>query len=230
LTRAGTPAPARETGRRERGLRRRRAILEATLGIIGEQGTAAVTHRVVAEAAGVPLAATTYYFASKDDLLDQTLRFAAEEELAALERDVLPPDSFRPDGAVADEQRAPAPPAADAATLPEAADRLCAVVWHGYRTRGRVRALALYEIYLEAARRPTLRAVAQEWNEACVRLLVPGLRGLGIAEPEGAARMLLAMLDGFMLEDLGSHEAGFEERVLRPSVERLLRALGGAIG
>ncbi|HEV8648125.1 MAG TPA: TetR family transcriptional regulator [Actinomycetes bacterium] len=211
MTGTGTAwSPAREAGRRERGLRRRRAILEATLGIIGEQGTAAVTHRAVAAAAGVPLAATTYYFASKDDLLDQTLRFAAEEELAALERDVLP--------------------ATDAATFSDAVDRLCAVVWHSYRTRGRVRALALYEIYLEAARRPALRAVAQEWNEACVRLLVPGLRGLGIAEPEAAARMVLAMLDGFMIEDLGSHQPGFEQQILRPSVERLLRALGGAPG
>ena len=155
----------------------------------------------------MPLAATTYYFASKDDLLDQTLRFAAEEELQALQRDVLP-----------------TPP--DAATLPEAVERLCAVVWHSYRARGRVRTLALYEIYLEAARRPALRAVAQEWNEACVRLLVPELRGLGVAGPEAAARIVLAMLDGFMIEDLGSHEPGFEERVLRPSVERLLRALG----
>jgi DNA-binding transcriptional regulator YbjK len=160
----------------------------------------------VAEAAGVPLAATTYYFASKEDLLDQTLRFAAEEELAALERDL--------------------PPASDAVNLPEAVDRLCEVVWHSVRAQGRGRALALYEIYLEAARRPALRAVAEEWNQGCVRLLVPGLRGLGVAEPEAAARMVLAMLDGFMIEDLGAHQPGFEERVLRPSVERLLRALG----
>ena len=45
------------------------AILEAALRVIAERGVEAVTHRAVADAAGVPLSATTYYFESLDELL-----------------------------------------------------------------------------------------------------------------------------------------------------------------
>ncbi|MGZ4481779.1 MAG: TetR/AcrR family transcriptional regulator, partial [Gaiellales bacterium] len=45
---------------------RRQAILEATLRVIRDSGVHAVTLRAVAAEAGVPLAATTYYFESKD--------------------------------------------------------------------------------------------------------------------------------------------------------------------
>ena len=59
--------------RRRRGLARRIALLEATLLILGRDGSAAVTHRAVADEAGVPIAATTYYFSSKEDLLREAL-------------------------------------------------------------------------------------------------------------------------------------------------------------
>jgi len=60
-----------------RGERRRRAILDATLALVGREGTAAVTHRAVAAEAGVPLAATTYYFDSKEELIRDALTDAA---------------------------------------------------------------------------------------------------------------------------------------------------------
>ena len=44
---------------------RREAIVEATLRLIDRRGADAVTHRAVAAEAGVPLASTTYHFASK---------------------------------------------------------------------------------------------------------------------------------------------------------------------
>ena len=48
----------------QKGERRKDEILAATLRLIGARGADAVTHRAVAEEAGVPLSATTYYFAS----------------------------------------------------------------------------------------------------------------------------------------------------------------------
>src|SRR3712207_8396141 len=47
---------------------------------------AAVTHRRVAEDAGVPLGSLTYWFAAKDDLLRETLRLFVEEEAERLRR------------------------------------------------------------------------------------------------------------------------------------------------
>ena len=57
--------------------------------LIGEHGPDAVTHRAVAERAGLPLSATTYWFDSKEELLQETLLLAAREEVERLERLVL---------------------------------------------------------------------------------------------------------------------------------------------
>jgi DNA-binding transcriptional regulator YbjK len=73
----------------QKGGLRREEILRATLRLIGERGADAVTHRAVAEEAGVALSATTYYFASKEELLEQTLLLAAREEIERVERLVL---------------------------------------------------------------------------------------------------------------------------------------------
>ena len=58
----------RAAGRAAQGAERRAVILAATVRILRSRGLAAVTHRRVAEEADVPLAATTYYFSSKDEL------------------------------------------------------------------------------------------------------------------------------------------------------------------
>jgi AcrR family transcriptional regulator len=60
---------AETDGRRQRGDASRRAILDAAAGVILEHGVAAITHRAVAEAAGVPLARVSYHFPRIDDLL-----------------------------------------------------------------------------------------------------------------------------------------------------------------
>ena len=56
-------------GRVARGVRTREAIVEATINLVLEGGAATVTHRAVAARAGTSLAATTYHFATLDDLL-----------------------------------------------------------------------------------------------------------------------------------------------------------------
>lgn len=47
---------------------RRRAIVTATAELIGREGTRKLTHRRVAQHAGVPLGSTTQYFSSIDEL------------------------------------------------------------------------------------------------------------------------------------------------------------------
>lgn len=60
---------AEPDGRRRRGDASRREILDAATVRIVESGVGALTHRVVAEAAGVPLARVSYHFPRMDDLL-----------------------------------------------------------------------------------------------------------------------------------------------------------------
>src|SRR5262245_58742502 len=55
-------------------LPRREGILDAALAVIAERGTEAVTHRSVATKAGVPLGSTTYYFASRDELVREAFK------------------------------------------------------------------------------------------------------------------------------------------------------------
>lgn len=53
---------------------RRRAIIDATVQLITELGINDVNHRRIAARAGVPLGATTQYFASREDLLNAALQ------------------------------------------------------------------------------------------------------------------------------------------------------------
>src|SRR5215470_4689909 len=97
--RAPAVRPARRAARRSRAappLPRREAILDAALALIAERGTEQLTHRSVAEAAGVPLGSTTYYFTSRDELVRETFRryvVRVLDELRAMLRAAHPRDA-----------------------------------------------------------------------------------------------------------------------------------------
>lgn len=63
-----------------KGERRRYALVRAAAELLCEGGFEAVRHRAVATRAGLPLASTTYYFASLDDLI-----IAAVEHIGMVE-------------------------------------------------------------------------------------------------------------------------------------------------
>ncbi|GGN05348.1 TetR family transcriptional regulator [Lentzea pudingi] len=65
-----------------KGERRRQALVEAASGLFAEGGFDAVRHRAVAERAGLPLASTTYYFDSLDELITAAVEFHGRSELA----------------------------------------------------------------------------------------------------------------------------------------------------
>jgi DNA-binding transcriptional regulator YbjK len=191
--------------RTARGEARRLRILDAVLEIVGREGTGAVTHRAVAAVAGVPLAATTYYFSSRDHLLAEALDYAAREDLAQLERDA---GGF----------------AADPLTPATLADRLAANVV-GWLRGGRPALLARYEISLESARRPQLSATSRAWTEAYVRAIAPALGKLGSTDPERDGAIVFAAICGMVLDDLAAPQPGFEQAILRPAVEHLVFGL-----
>lgn len=65
-----------------KGERRRQALIEAAAALLVEGGFDALRHRAVAERAGLPLASTTYYFHSLDELVAAALEFHGRSELA----------------------------------------------------------------------------------------------------------------------------------------------------
>src|SRR5947209_14486112 len=78
-----TATPAKAPSR-PRGTARRDALLDAVVRIVAEVGADAVTHRRVAEVAGLPLASTTYWFESKEHLLTAALERAADRDIEHL--------------------------------------------------------------------------------------------------------------------------------------------------
>src|SRR5919107_3749523 len=70
--------PAGSVGRYTRGAERRGLLIAAAADLLLEQGLAALSHRAVAARAGLPLASTTYYFTSADDLRDEALQHIAQ--------------------------------------------------------------------------------------------------------------------------------------------------------
>jgi TetR/AcrR family transcriptional regulator, regulator of biofilm formation and stress response len=164
-----------------------------------------VTHRAVAERAGVPLASTTYWFESKEDLLQETLLLAAREEVARLERLVLEL----------------APSEVDVAGWA----RAVAAVLAGDVEADPVRHVAFVELVLEGTRRPWLREEIERWDRAHLSLAELGLRAAGSPDPPGDAQLVVATITGLMLGQLASPRPGFEQKVFRPVLERLFTSL-----
>jgi DNA-binding transcriptional regulator YbjK len=188
-----------------KGEARRDVILRATLSLIGERGPDAVTHRAVAERAGVPLSATTYWFDSKDQLLQESLLLAAREEVERVERVVL--DLAPRELDVLEWARAvSAVLAADLESDP-------------------VRHVALIELVLEGTRRPWLGEEVARWHDAQLRLAEVGLRATGSPDPRADAPLVVAAVTGFMLGQIVYPVEDFENRVFRPALERLFTRL-----
>ena len=180
-------------------------MLRATLELIGEHGSDAVTHRAVAQRAGVPLSATTYWFDSKEELLQETLLLAAREEVERLERLVLDlaPREFDVSewaGTVASVI------AADLADDP-------------------IRHVAFTELALEGTRRAWLAEEVARWHGAHLRLAELGLRAAGSPDPRADAPLLVAAITGFLLGQLVTPTEDFEQRIFRPALERLFTKL-----
>lgn len=135
-------------GRRRKGERRRRQLLDAAMRLVERHGVAAVSQRRVAAEAGVPPSAVTYYYAAVDDLLVDALIRVNDAYVAAL--------ADLPD---------------DADTALRALSKMIAVG----SGPDRAHVMAEYELFLLAARRPALRPQTERWNRAVDAFLIPHL-------------------------------------------------------
>lgn len=202
-------APTR--GRRDRrGELRRAELLEAAIHLIGEHGLDAVTHRAVAAEAGVPAASTSYYFRSKDELIDEALRTLAEREIELLR------------------ERRAALGAAGAADLEATTAALSAWIEEQVASTGRVAMLAQYQLQLEAARRPEARAILAAWKEGTDDLAETAMRALGARDVETAGILLVCAIDGLRLRLMASGHEPLAGPELRAVVRTLLAGLTAA--
>ncbi|MEU0118822.1 TetR family transcriptional regulator [Streptomyces bobili] len=159
---------------------RRDLIADAAISTVADAGLRGLTHRAVDAAAGLPAGSTSYYFRTRGALIGACyLRLA---QLSVADADRWEADHGPPD--------------------PESAARALAALLHHWLTAARDRQLARFELSLEAARRPELRAALQTAGLAARSRAVSLLAALGAPRPEQAADLLVAWIDGLLYDRL----------------------------
>ena len=206
---AGQVRPERRTS--ARGQHRRGVLIAAAAELVMEQGFAAVGHRSVADRAGVPLSATTYYFASLDDLLREAVEALAAGWSA---------------GARATLDRLPAR-LTDRAEVAQALLDVVVLGPAGGADATPGGPLTLYDRYLEAARHPHLRIAIAAYDDHLDGLLAEVLRRAGLPCDRESARLAVAVVDGALVRAFAE---GRDVREALAQVEQLLRLLADAAG
>jgi TetR/AcrR family transcriptional regulator, regulator of biofilm formation and stress response len=179
---------------------RREALVEAALRVLLRDGPRGLSHRAVAAEADLPLAATTYYFASKEELLEEALQRIAGSEATRL--------AGLADALAESDLRTAAGALGARALLAEHAGML-----------------VKFEIYLEAARRPALRRPCAAWIGSFRALAEAVLRAGGVEDADREARLLVAAIDGLMVQNLATSDAPPDEATLQADLDRLVGAL-----
>jgi DNA-binding transcriptional regulator YbjK len=164
-----------------KGERRRRALVAAAAELMREGGFDAVRHRAVATRADLPLAATTYYFESLDDLIVAAVEFSGSDELDGMR--------LRLDGVT--HRRRGAESTVDLI--------LDLMVSNGAGKPERDRLISRYERQLVSARRPELRDAQLRLRNQYDDLLADVLRRSGRQVRSEQLRRLAAVVDGALV-------------------------------
>jgi DNA-binding transcriptional regulator YbjK len=152
---------------------RRQLITDAAIGTLAREGMRGLTHRAVDQAAGLPEGSSSYYFRTRQALLQATLERLIEVDTADL----------------------PSEPAADGAAA------AAAVVRH-WTARGGERMLARYELMLESGRRPELQEVLSRARDHYHAMAERTLTAAGATDPAAQAQLFIACLDGLVFRHL----------------------------
>ncbi|MEU0540084.1 TetR family transcriptional regulator C-terminal domain-containing protein [Nocardia sp. NPDC005978] len=169
-----------------KGEKRRQALVCAAAELLLEGGFEAVRHRSVATRAELPLASTTYYFESLEDLIARAVEFSGNAELEAMRRRV---------GEVTHRRRGAE------ATVDLVLDLLVGPEHNDDDARGQL--IARYERTVASARHPELREVQFRLRAQLDELLADVLRRSDrLVRPE-QTRRLVAVVDGAVVTALG---------------------------
>ena len=171
---------------------RRQLILDTTLRLIAAGGIDSVTHRKVADAAGIPLGSTTYYFDSREHLLGEAFEYYITMAMALHESLISGPIN----------------------SSHELVDFLVELTERELDDEPLL--LAEYEMTLFAARNERIAGLLHEWDSVMIANIVAALTGLGAKRPEDAGRTILHCIRGYELDRLSRHAAdpeGFRRRI-----------------
>lgn len=162
----------------------RGAILLATIEIVADHGIDAVTHRRVAELAGVSPGSTTHHFSSRDELLREAFRSYLEHA----ERFVM---------AIDEELRA---------SVSDPAERVrrfaIEIVRREFVEPGERFIRAEHELLLYAAGDAQVATHVRAWDARMVGHMAGDLEAAGWPRPVDTARTLINLIRGYELERL----------------------------
>jgi DNA-binding transcriptional regulator YbjK len=179
---------------------RRSDLADAAIETVAAAGIRGLTHRAVDRRAGLPEGSTSYYFRTRQALLQAVVERLAELITAEI----------------------PALPVTD---LDAAAEVLTAIIETG-ATTDRSRHLARFELILESARRPELRAALTASWAVVQEGVAEQLAAFGLADPRRRAVDLLALMDGLLFDAIaGTGDRDLAGPGLRATVQALLAAV-----
>jgi DNA-binding transcriptional regulator YbjK len=186
---------------------RRREILEATLRVIGESGVKGVTHRAVAQEAGVSLASTTYYFDSKDALIEEAFELMIGRSIDDVRRFTASP------GDISHE---------------ELIDRI--VGFADAQINDPLAFLtAQYELMLEAGRREHLHPIVRRWTIAYMDGFNNLVESAGLPNPVVTAEVVTNFVEGALLNHVTTPTDDFLEGRFRPLLTDLVAAIDSGL-
>lgn len=196
---------------------RRLEILEATLRIAATDGLRGIKHRAVAREAGVPLAATTYYFRDIHELISDSFMLFAEKARDNLEGfydtinlvlDTIPVESLRRGGP----------------GRQEVVNRLATIstaYLHEQFTQRRQQVLAEQVFLMEALRDDRLSGLARSYREAWTAGLRQILERLDSPSPARDASLLVNVTLGMGYDTLLNGRT-VDYSALSETVERVI--------
>lgn len=157
---------------------RRRALADAAIALLARGGVHAVTHRAVDAGAQVPAGTASNYFRTREALLVAVVERVVEAHVAGME--------------------AERPPAPDAASAP-VADRLVGLLAASLldaATTHRDRYLAIFELRLEALRRPAIAEAMDALVTRSEAFTGAHHRDIALAVPPDRVPLLLTLYGG----------------------------------
>lgn len=173
-----------------KGERRRYALVRAAAELLCEGGFDAVRHRAVARRAGLPLASTTYYFSSLDDLIAKAVEYIGTQEAEQLTAGV----------AALSRRRRGAESTADVLVdllLGESPER-----------RGTEELISRYERYIACARQPGLRDIQRRILRQRTDAVVEVVERSGRSVRAELVTALVCAVDGAVVASLGDEGEG----------------------
>ena len=177
-----------------RNTRRRHALADAVIEVLGTAGIHKLSHRAVDERAGLPAGTAANYFPRRDDLLAAAAERVAELHVAEMTAADRAAASERGDGSTA-----ASPRASRRGTGPDVLAALIGASLHDAATRNRTRYLAAYELALESTRQPALAEAMSRLGAAAFGTTLAEHRSLGLPTTPEQVQALIALYNGTLL-------------------------------